>query len=181
MHPEFIRKAIHTLIGVGFAGAPFILTRDEVILAASIFTALTLVAELLSRHLPLGRELGRSGSFFFALGISITAYLFLPQLVWVYVFGVLTVALADSAAALVGTVAGRTPFIVFRTRKTAEGSLAFFAAIMALLLVMVPERDMLRLFAVAVLLTNIELFSVRGLDNLTLPVIGSFLYLVVTS
>ncbi len=184
MRGELKRKLIHIVIGFAFALAPFppfSVEKDLLTTAVSILAALLLLYELLSHYLPFEWWLIRPGGFLFIIGIGLCVYLFLPQFALAYLFGVLTLTLADSAAALVGTYWGRTPYLIFRSTKTVEGSLAFFATTFALLFWLLPERDLLRIFAVAVLLTHVELFSVRGVDNLTVPLTGSVLYVVLTS
>jgi phytol kinase len=89
---------------------------------------------------------------------------------------VLTLALADAAAALVGTRHGAHRFGGLAGEKSLEGSAAFFVT--AFLCVCVPLRlwpeggwawTLLLSLDLAALLTLVEALSGHGLDNLAVP------------
>ena len=96
---------------------------------------------------------------------------------------VLTLTLADAAAALVGTHYGAHRFGRPGREKSLEGSAAFF--LVALACAYVPLRlwpeggwawTLLLSLVLAFLLTVVEAFSGNGLDNLTVP-LAAFLLL----
>ena len=95
---------------------------------------------------------------------------------------VLTLSLADAAAALVGTRHGAHRFGRPGREKSLEGSAAFFVT--ALLCAYVPLRlwpeggrawTLLLSIDVALLLTFVEAVSGNGLDNLTVPLAACLL------
>lgn len=85
-------------------------------------------------------------------------------------------ALADTAAALVGQQVGANHYRVFDNKRSVEGSLAFFSLAMAICLVGFALAgkpswpDMLIVAIVAAIMaTATEAISVRGADNLFIP------------
>lgn len=181
MRRELFRKSVHVLMGLWFAYAPqFFTDKSDILLMCAGLAATALFVHFFVK-LKLF-DVGRSnlGALWYAIGMGLATYLFLPQFYEAYLFGVLVLTFADTAASLVGRAWGRVRFMVFGTSKSFEGSLAFFVVTALLLIYMIPERDVLRMVVVAVLLTHVELFSVNGLDNLTLPSIAGGLQLMLT-
>jgi phytol kinase len=92
----------------------------------------------------------------------------------------LVISLADSAAALVGTAYGRHAFSIFGSKKSIEGSLAFWVVAMAVLALSVPEgarnsAGMLAVAGIAAALAVAEALAGRGSDNFVVPVLGALL------
>jgi phytol kinase len=91
-------------------------------------------------------------------------------------------AWGDAAASIVGRNFGTHFFHFFRERKSFEGSIAMLVtSYLALLLVMTvwghPGLDIVEMaitaFVVALFGTFLEAVSVRGLDNIIVPVFSS--------
>ncbi len=129
-----------------------------------------------------GRERSGSGIICFSAGVACAFALFLcdPQRqAVVYVVPVLTMAIADAVAALVGRRYGRHCFNAVGGRKSIEGSIAFFVAASCcclLPLLCMPELSLSRVMTMtlvlATTLTLVEAVAGFGLDTLLLPVIG---------
>jgi phytol kinase len=88
-------------------------------------------------------------------------------------------AIADAVAALVGTRYGCRRFNAVGSRKSIEGSIAFF--VMACCCCLLPllcvaevslSRAMMIMLVLATTLTLVEACAGFGLDNFLLPVIG---------
>jgi phytol kinase len=97
---------------------------------------------------------------------------------WRFVIPILVLTLADAAGAWVGVRYGRQKFRVFSGWKSLEGSLlVFFVAFLSIhvpLLLMTGTgraETLLVALALAMLAMLVEAVSVRGLDNLVLPVL----------
>lgn len=127
-------------------------------------------------------ERSGSGIICFSAGIACAYALFLydaERRVVLYVVPVLTMAIADAVAALVGERYGRHRFNAVGGRKSIEGSMAFFviASCCCLLpLLCMPELSLSRALVLTLILattlTLVEAVAGFGLDNLLLPVIG---------
>ena len=96
--------------------------------------------------------------------------------------GILTMAWGDSAASIIGRNFGTHFYYFFRERKSIEGSIAMLVAsytamIITLALVGYPRLSVPGMVIVAVVTaifgTFLEAISVRGLDNLIVPVLSS--------
>lgn len=99
-----------------------------------------------------------------------------------YVLPLLLLALADAAAALVGSTYGRSRFAVASGEKSLEGVAAFFivafvvSMIALLLLTEIPRPAVILLgLMTAAFAALVEADSWRGLDNLFVPVGAHFL------
>lgn len=175
---EVVRKLIHIGSALLLLAAPQLLSPMEIVFL------LVLVALVLG----LGRALGiihsmhtvqrRSwGELFFPLGIAINALLFLPAFPHAYAVGILTLAIADSLAALVGSTWGRHKIPVMDRRRSFEGSAAFIAATAFILLWFGAPMGVPLLIGLF-LLAIMEALLPWGIDNLTIPVASGTLYLI---
>lgn len=95
---------------------------------------------------------------------------------WIYSSSILTLALADAGAALVGTTYGKHRYRIVGEDRTLEGSCVFMA--LAFLSVFVSMEHLggfdgtssaQTALAAALLTTSVEAVSPRGSDNLTIP------------
>lgn len=119
-----------------------------------------------------------SGGIFFPIAVYTTwvfaMYNHQPHF---YLIGMLILSISDSMAALVGTSYGRFLFLIEKERKSIEGTIIFF-----LLTFLITEQVLLHLTAigpakstltgiyVALLVTGFELLSLKGSDNLFIPI-----------
>ena len=86
---------------------------------------------------------------------------------YVCITSILIMSYADTAAAIVGKKYGKTKIF----KKTLEGSLAFFATSLIIILVMVPQVNLgLGLLAI-ILATLVESLPIDIDDNLSVPLI----------
>ncbi len=121
------------------------------------------------------------GTVFFPI-----AYLILVILCWeryqeILVISILVMALADTAAALVGKRYGAHPYHFTRERKSVEGTVAMFivTVLVVFFSLMVSSKHSIaeRLWTalvVGVIATAVESLSSYGSDNLTIPISISF-------
>ncbi|MFA4877596.1 MAG: hypothetical protein WC586_09285 [Methanoregula sp.] len=177
MH-ELFRKLVHILFGLAIAGMVLIVDRTVAIsvLALGLFFGVILVDLILRGvRLPLfsrlvdyadrGDSLPGKGALYFAVGALTTVILF-P--VTVAVPALVTVAVLDCVATLVGVRYGRTRI---SNGKSLEGTAA---AIIVTALCLVPFLTIPGAAVVAVLAGLIELLSPVD-DNLVIPVAVSLL------
>lgn len=177
---EVTRKLVH------FAGAfvtiffPFILKSHWTVLILAIgFAAIMLVTKkmglLQSVHAV---ERKSDGAIYHPIAIYLCFLYsqFLNQ-PWFYVVSILILAISDATAALVGKTYGNNGYIVeIGTRKSFEGSFTFFLTaflITHLVLLLATSLGRLESVLVAVLvaliMTIFEAVSLKGADNLFIP------------
>jgi phytol kinase len=182
LHPEVSRKAAH--VGLGLATLSFPLLFDSV-WPVALLGLLTVVVLAAMRWLPVlrsdfgplvhGVERRSGGEFFFPVA---AAGLFVVTKGDPILFGIpiLTLALADAVAAVVGVYYGRIRYQTGEHPKTLEGSVAFFtvaflATHIPLLLFTATGRTESVLIGLmfGMLVMLLEAVSLRGTDNLVIP------------
>ncbi len=93
--------------------------------------------------------------------------------------GVLIMGYGDGGATIFGQIFGKTKIY---KKKTYIGSLAMFIissiTIFILLSIYNPSHILLFSYTIALVATILELFSYKGIDNLTVPLFSSFLYYI---
>ncbi len=190
------RKFLHAMIGNLPFVIPFFKMKATPFLVAAPFIIVTFIASPYSPFATLrGRLSGLSdlteeghhlGLILYAISYTVLASFF-PSKPWIIAAGILPMAYGDSVAALVGERHGRTRYGIVRD-KSLEGSLAMFAAsFVSLALSMfyysylygfaVVEK-MVPTIAVAVVVAVVECFSPKGFDNITVPLLGAFTFLL---
>ena len=181
-HPEALRKGVHVGMGMVVLPLPWVFDRawPMIVLAALACTALVVTRSIRNLRSGIGTVLGgvdrdSFGEIYYP--ISVTLLFVISQGEWLlYVIPILTLALADAVAALVGVRYGQTQYKTSDGSKSIEGSLAFFlvaffSAHLPLLLLTDTGRAEAVLIAtiLALLVMMLELVAWRGLDNFFIP------------
>ncbi len=181
---EAVRKLFHVGGGAMALSLPWLFEAlwPVVVLTAGcalLFLGMRVVPRLSSGPGQVLKSVSRQsiGEFSFLLGV-LSVFVIAADSVVIYSIGILVLAVADTAAALVGVFYGHHTYEVPGGRKSAEGSAAFL--LMAFLCVHVPlllftdtgrlETLLIALNA-AVLLMLAEADAARGIDNFVLPVL----------
>lgn len=171
---EGTRKWVHLTAGISVAALPLVMSLHEIAYLGMVFVP-TL---LLSRHLRVLRsihdvERQTWGEVYFPLSAVLTA-LFAPDGV-VFAYGVLTMAISDVLACIIGQRWGSGRHWYAGTTKTVAGSAAFFVStlIIGVVLTLATTHQLFPSLAlslaVAVAGTVVEAGAKRGLDNLLVP------------
>lgn len=187
---EDSRKLVHVLHGVGLAVLAFVIP----LWAVAAFELLVLLVVLLGRFVYayklkyigplqyLGKlyRVGRPtyGDFLYPTSVILTALI--ANTKWEFAAALLILALADSAAALVGKRYGRaTTYTVFGQKKSLAGSAAFFVTSVVVVAwylflsgVAVTTSTPSALLWVPLLLTVTENLGIYGSDNLLIPLVA---------
>jgi phytol kinase len=181
---ERVRKVIHIGVGNIILLAWILDAPRSIGIGASVLFSLVAWLSYHIKILPGLNGVNRQsfGTVFYAASIGILIALFwTPGRYMFAVIGVLVMTWGDAIAALVGQAWGRHPYTVFGNRKSWEGSLAMWGvstlAIASMLLaghywLGVPLPWWLACgvaVLVAAIATGLEVFSWRGIDNLTVP------------
>ncbi|MDZ4199723.1 MAG: hypothetical protein U1E27_10625 [Kiritimatiellia bacterium] len=176
--PETTRKLIHVGGGALCAVFPFVFHSWPTVLIVTLgLAALLDVGARLRWFRSLNRVERKSrGSQYFPLA-ALFVYFLSGERVWLYVASILVLTLADAAAALVGERHGRIRYEVDTDSKSLEGSLAFFGlAFLAIAIPCITLADLplvvslLAALLVSILVTGFEAISLRGSDNLFVPI-----------
>ena len=182
---ELRRKALHISIGLAALTFPYLLTQPWMVV-----TAMTAVVAWMMcvRRIPYlrcryGRVLhdaGREshGELYFAVAL---AWLLIADRAgsFQYVIPLLILTISDAAAAVVGRSLPRGRFAVLGNRKTVSGSATFLVTAFSITSISLtagtglPASQVLGVsMTVAVATTVTEAVSVKGLDNLGVPIVA---------
>ena len=177
--PEWTRKLVHVGGGVACLFFPFLVRSPWVVLAMSLAMSGLFVVGARTKLLPSLHRVARRtfGAELYPIAIFITYALSYAAGPWLFVSSVLVLAVADTSAALIGGRYGRVRYQVEQETKSLEGSLAFLVIaflalhLPALLMSDAPRANcVLAALLVAALVTGFEAISIRGTDNLFVPV-----------
>jgi phytol kinase len=184
---EWTRKLVHVGIGLIAAGFPWMFRSPVTVAVLGVLFALVIWGT--RRFGLLGSvhcvERRSEGDFYYLAAIT-GLYLVGHGQPLFYTISLLVLAVADSAAALVGQAYGRRAYAVETDRRSLEGSIAFFIAALAmvagplLLSGREPAAALLIGLQLALLVTAMEAISVRGNDNLIVPVATFYLLVKMT-
>ena len=188
-NPELVRKLMH--MGSGVIAATFPWAFDEpwpvLVLAFLSLTGMLAVRRLRLLKRACGDVLGAVGRhslgelcFPIAVGLLFTLTGGRPV---AYLVPLLALTFADTAAALVGIRFGRLRFSTPDGTKSLEGCTAFFAVTVlcaALPLALGTDVEATHILLASVylgaVLTAVEAVSWAGIDNVTVPVVGCFVF-----
>lgn len=183
-HPHALtRKVVH--VGVGTWAVPALFLFDHgwaAAIAPATFIVLNTVSRLFApvAAVEAGAERGNWGTIYFPISFTILLVLFWPEPSrWIVAAGLLPMAWGDALAAEVGRRWGRHRYRVGRQTRSLEGSVAMFAGSMAGIAVAIAAGRVLGVDApgvaavplLAAAATLAEAVSVRGLDNLAVPLL----------
>ncbi|MEP7263349.1 MAG: phosphatidate cytidylyltransferase [Bacteroidota bacterium] len=176
---EFTRKLVH--IGTGILTLLFPILLSEIIsvfVLCSIFGVILYIS-IKAELLPSINQIDRpsSGSILYPASIFICFVCFkLNNNLLCFYLPVLTLAICDPVAALIGKRWPLGSFIVRYNHKTLSGTFAFFLAALAIAAFMFtlmtslpPELILRKTVLLAAVASVAEAVSTRGFDNLTIP------------
>lgn len=190
------RKFLHAMIGNLLLIMPHFTEAIYPFLVASPFIVVTFLAtpyspfqNLLDRLGNLGEltEVGHStGPIMYAISYTLLSYLYGTSL-YIVAAGIFPMAYGDSSAALIGMRYGTTKFRVFE-EKSLQGSLGMFlGSLVSLTLGMfyfsgiygfTLGSQLIPIISVAFVTTIAEAISPRGLDNIFVPLLGAFTFIM---
>lgn len=176
--PEWVRKLFHLGMGVFSLTLPYLFPTTWPVVGMCVVTVALLIALRASQKLRarFGAVLGgvarhSHGEVYFSVGVA-ALFVLAKDDHLTYLIAILLLTFADTAAALVGKRFGTHRL----GQKSLAGSLAFLTVAIVCIyvpLVLAGQADivavLLLTLSVALLLTLIEAFATRGLDNLFIP------------
>jgi phytol kinase len=182
---EWTRKFVHLGGGVISGTFPWLFAHHWSVLAIALTSlvgfAIGARRQLLSS--VTGVERRTRGEMWFPIGVYLLFVVARHEPAY-WLIALSTLVFADSAAALLGRAYGRIEFAVGEDRKTLEGSLVFmlvtFLAVHVVLLLGTPidrAASVLVAAQIALLMASFEAISMRGNDNIVVP-LGAYYLLI---
>ena len=189
-NPEITRKTIHLSGGLGCLFFPFFIESPIwVFILACLFSAFFFISGKTGTLKSLNSVSRKSrGSEYYPIAVFLVFYICQDKL-WLYFTSILILSVSDAAAALIGSSYGKIHYKVGREDvKSLEGSFFFwiltFMTIQILLLLMtdIPRANcILCALLISFLLTGIEAVSIKGTDNIFVPLITCYGLLKITT
>ncbi len=177
---DLTRKIAHMLSGAYAFFLPYYLSREELIVLSLLFVCILLITKALRMFSSIhGVSRKTHGEVYFPLSLGLLAYFFLPDHLLSAQFGVLVLGFSDALASIVGIEYGSHSIMVWGHKKSFEGSFAFFISTCLIIFMFLPPFSWGLLggeLVIALLLAFLELVCIRGLDNLSLPILGAFFF-----
>ncbi|OGL30519.1 hypothetical protein A3F37_01440 [Candidatus Saccharibacteria bacterium RIFCSPHIGHO2_12_FULL_41_12] len=172
---ELSRKFIHIIGGLWIASWPFLINFEEI----RLLSLITLVAACVSHYHKIFLSIHSVkrktyGASLFPLGILLTS--FITDDPWIFFVAVAHLALADGLAAVVGKKWGKkVAYHIGHEAKTVLGSVTFLLSSLAIttfytILSGRYEDYMALLITMPLILSVIENITIKGLDNLLVPI-----------
>ena len=174
-YPELNRKFVHITVGSFVAFWPLILTWNQIIFLSAAFVLVISISKTFNIFKSIhGVKRATWGEVYFGLVVGLLALV--TQDGWIYMTALLHMSLADGLAAVIGMRFGKkNRYSVLGSLKSLVGTMTFFVISLVLLAVYNLSPDvhvpMLALIGLAASATALENFGMRGIDNLTVPVL----------
>lgn len=177
---EAVRKLVHVASTFALVLAPSVMGKHEVVIYCFLAAGFLAFARSLG-ILQCVHTVQRLswGEICLPIGVMLSVYAFVPGNLMAYQAGLLTLAFADTAAAMVGRRWGRIALLPWGNKKTLEGFLACFAVAFFILHMYAGwtgPAGVLAAFSIACL----ELFSPYGIDNIGIPLLTGYLLIALT-
>jgi dolichol kinase len=185
---EWTRKFVHFFGGLLAATFPWVFShRGTVVALALVFAAIIWGTRrfglLQSVH---GVERRSEGGLFYPLAVLVVFMVGHDRPVF-YLIAILVLVVSDTLAALLGSTYGRQMYTVESDRRSLEGSAVFFLTTflathlpLVLMAGVDPMLSVLIGLQVAIIVTQLEAISLRGNDNLLVPIATFYLLLKMT-
>jgi phytol kinase len=174
IHQEAHRKLVHAGLAISFACIGPLVGPYITALLGFVLLTIFVVGRRFRSLAPLYRVSRVStGEIYFAVGVVVTALLFLPSHAVSFVVGMLVLAIADPLAALIGTKYGSHMYRAWGDKKTVEGSMA--CAIAGGGILVFAGAPLWAAYGGGLLLAGVEAYAPRGGDNVLLPLVAGVL------
>ncbi|HEX9744228.1 MAG TPA: hypothetical protein VGB30_02270 [bacterium] len=182
---DMSRKFVHASMGIVILFIPFFDHKWIALIPPILFTAINLADLYWGIFSQIqGEDRGNVGTVLYPISYIILISLFYRTPYWgMAVLGVLAMAFGDAGASVVGREYGKTKYEISGEQRSVEGSAAMFTItfILAFIIftiysaqfgVTASRRGVLAAsFIVASFATGVEALSIKGSDNITVPVL----------
>jgi phytol kinase len=174
-HDEMTRKFVHITVGVTVALWPYMLSWNQIRFLSLAFAVVVVLSQYLNIFKAIHSvERPTWGELMFAVAVGLMTFMTNDPII--YSTAILQMSLADGFAGVIGTRFGRSnSYRVFRQHKSWAGTATFFVVSLLLLAGYALITDTMiawyYLALLSALTAAIENISVRGLDNLLVPIV----------
>lgn len=167
------RTSTHIITGIIVSTFPVYLNVMQIIVLSGIFfvlLALSKTKKILSLHNIVRKS---AGEVIFPVSIGIVALITLPADNKAYYAAILSLALADAGANIIGTLLPLKQIKVTGQTKSLGGFLGCFIIMFVVLSAIygLNHANFGMIVAIAIFIGFVELISVYGYDNLTVPIV----------
>lgn len=175
---EYTRKLVHIGTGILTMLFPVMFTHYAWVLGICFIFFVLLSISLKFNLLPSINSIHRNsfGTLSYPIAVSLTFLFYYLKTAgtdtnyYYFYIPIVTMALADPTAAIVGK---RFPFVTYHIwdeQKSFSGSLAFFIIALLVNAIFIPDNNLIFLLIIPFIATIAESLTIRGLDNLTIPI-----------
>ena len=171
---EYTRKFVHISAGTFVAFWSLYLSRYQIVLLSIAFVLVVII----SRYTKLFQAIHSVqrptwGELLFAVAVGALAFVAATH--WIYSVSLLIMSIADGMAAVIGMKFGKSNrYSIFGYAKSVAGTITFFLITMIILTaysIFTPGIFSIWFIGIAVVATVLENISIRGLDNLFVPIL----------
>jgi dolichol kinase len=186
---EWTRKLVHFVGGLIAVAFPWLFTSHWTVLAlgGAFFLILWGTRRLGLLQSVHGVTRHSEGGLYYPVAIYLLFVIAANRPVF-YLISILALVVSDTVAAVLGSTYGRVGYTVQRDRRTVEGSVVFFLSTFLIchlpLLLLTNTPPLLSVLVglqLAMIVTLFEGISIRGNDNLLVPLLSYFLLLKLTA
>ena len=186
---EWTRKLVHFVGGLIAAAFPWLFASHWTVLAlgGAFFLILWGTRRLGMLQSVHGVTRHSEGGLYYPVAIYVLFLIASARPVF-YLISILALVVSDTVAAVLGSAYGRVGYTVQRDRRTVEGSVVFFLSTFLIchlpLLLLTSTPPLLSVLVglqLAMLVTLFEAISIRGNDNLIVPLLTYFILLKLTT
>lgn len=166
------RKILHAS-AIGICAAVIHLVSDRILLSAAFLISFAVLFFVAHRQLLFRGERVSYGIAFFTLAFAVQLMLDFPSEAIVY--GAVVLALCDPAAGIAGNYFGRKRHLFLFEEKTWAGFLGFYVSCLAVSAAFTSWH--IGIFLLALIPAIAELYSWRGSDNVTVPIMAALWFM----
>jgi uncharacterized protein (TIGR00297 family) len=167
------RKILHAS-AIGICAAVIHLVSERNLLIAAFLISFAILFIVAHRQLLFRGERVSYGIAFFTLAFAVQLMLDFPTEAIVY--GAVVLALCDPAAGIAGMYLGRKRHVFLFEEKTWAGFLGFYVSCLVISIAFTGWH--VGVFFLALIPAMAELYSWRGSDNVTVPIMAAFWFIV---
>ena len=178
---EIVRKIIHIGIGPLIPIAQFLKIDQN---SALIFTGIVSLIVFINytyKLFPTIEDVERKsyGTLFYCLSLFILIYLFWDKDPYALITGFFIMTFGDGFAGLIGKSFNSKSWIFFKQKKSLFGTLTMFLTSLLVVVSLGYSQQSsfnISYFAIALLATVLEQFSVLGIDNFIVPISSALFF-----
>ena len=178
---EIVRKIIHIGIGPLIPIAQFLKINQNSALIFTGIVSLMVFTNYNYKLFPTIEDVERKsyGTLFYCLSLFILIYLFWDKDPYALISGFFIMTFGDGLAGLIGKSFNSKSWIFFEQKKSLYGTITMFlTSLIVVCLIGYSQQNSLNLnyFAIALIATFLEQFSVLGIDNFIVPISSALFF-----